>query len=84
MAHGQEGRGVSARIRVVRKRRWATIAAGLLGVVFARRRRRRRRDDVYFDEVPSSTRPIEGVGTSTAARSNEGDAASGPEHRTAD
>jgi hypothetical protein len=48
----------------MRRTRWAMVGLGALAVVVFKRRRRRR---VYVEEVPSGPKPIEGVGTSTAA-----------------
>jgi hypothetical protein len=47
----------------MRRTRWAIVGLGALAVVSAVKRRRRR---IYIEEVSSGSRPIEGVGTSTA------------------
>lgn len=61
----------SDRILRVTTRRWATVAAGVLGMLVAGRRRRRR--DVHVEEVPAGPRPIEPVGTTTAGRTAPAD-----------
>jgi hypothetical protein len=55
---------------VTRSTRLALVGAGIVVVVVAAKKRRRARyrsPGVYVEEVPAASKPIEGVGTSTAA-----------------
>jgi hypothetical protein len=51
--------------------RWVIVGAGAVVVVVAAKKKRRRQrylsPGVYVEEVSSGARPIQGVGTSTAA-----------------
>jgi len=55
---------------VTRSTRLALVGAGVVVVVVAAKRKRRRNrylsPGVYVEEVPAASKPIEGVGTSTA------------------
>ena len=56
---------------VTRSTRLALVGAGIVVVVVAAKKKRRRAGyrspGVYVEEVPAASKPIEGVGTSTAA-----------------
>jgi hypothetical protein len=56
---------------MTRTTRWVIVGAGAVVVVAAAKKKRRRRGylspGVYVEEVPSASKPIEGVGTSVAA-----------------
>jgi hypothetical protein len=56
---------------VTRSTRWALVGAGIVVVVAAAKKKRRQdrylSPGVYVEEVPAASKPIEGVGTSTAA-----------------